>query len=64
MINRIFLPLFLLPLAIAFSASAIAASDIKSPPDNKYPPHPFAPWCENWPPDIGKPPEWYQICGC
>ncbi|EAA2771997.1 hypothetical protein MD176_003129 [Salmonella enterica] len=54
----------MLPLAIAFSASAIAASDIKSPPDNKYPPHPFAPWCENWPPDIGKPPEWYQICGC
>ncbi|HEC5270704.1 TPA: hypothetical protein R3V21_001858 [Salmonella enterica] len=72
--HRIFLPLLLVLSATAFSASAMAASDSKSPPDNTkhsssgWPPTPATyirpPWCDNWPPDIAKPEEWCQICGC
>ncbi|EDB4597993.1 hypothetical protein A7Y44_21430, partial [Salmonella enterica subsp. enterica serovar Enteritidis] len=72
--NRIFLPLLLVLSATAFSASAMAASDSKPPPDNTKSassglppiPAPFIrpPFCDNWPPDIEKPPEWCQICGC
>ncbi|EAX5650774.1 hypothetical protein BBY84_11895 [Salmonella enterica] len=72
--NRIFLPLLLVLSATAFSASAMAASDSKPPPDNTkhsysgWPPLPAPfirpPFCDNWPPDILKPPDWCQICGC
>ncbi|EDQ7941841.1 hypothetical protein CE841_004708 [Salmonella enterica] len=71
--HRIFFPLLLVLSATAFSASAMAASDSKPPPDNTkhsssgWPPIPAPfirpPWCDKWPPDILKPPDWYQICG-
>ncbi|MBP1520762.1 hypothetical protein IVU49_11385 [Salmonella enterica subsp. enterica serovar Worthington] len=71
--HRIFLPLLLVLSATAFSASAMAASD-SPPPDNTkhasrgWPPDPEAlirpRWCDNWPPDISKPEDWCQICGC
>ncbi|WP_432761113.1 PagK family vesicle-borne virulence factor [Salmonella enterica] len=72
--HRIFFPLLLVLSATAFSASAMAASDSKPPPDNTkhssrgWPSGPEAwvhpPWCDTWPSDIEKPPEWCQICGC
>ncbi|ECE5991014.1 TPA: hypothetical protein N2G37_001558 [Salmonella enterica] len=72
--NYIFLPLLMVLSATAFSASAVAASDSKPPPDNTkhsysgWPPKPASfihpPWCDKWPPDIEKPEDWCQICGC
>ncbi|ELH5808210.1 hypothetical protein Q9V76_000469 [Salmonella enterica] len=72
--HRIFLPLLLVLSATAFSASAIAASDSPPPPDNTkhasggWPTGPAAlirpKWCDDWPPDIAKPPDWCKICGC
>ncbi|EKF1985787.1 hypothetical protein OYM94_001510 [Salmonella enterica] len=74
--HRIFFPLLLVLLATAFSASAMAASDSKPPPDNTkhyssgLPPIPWAligmsqEWCNQYPPDILKPPDWCQICRC
>lgn len=72
--NRIFLPLLLVLSATAFSASVMAASDSPHPPNNKKhsssggPPIPAQlirpQWCDNWPPDITKPGDWCQICGC
>ncbi|EAO6084504.1 hypothetical protein GVX01_003909, partial [Salmonella enterica] len=71
---RIFFPLLLVLSATAFSASAMAASDSKPPPDNTkhassgWPPIPASlirpPWCDNWPSDIEKPDFWCQVCGC
>ncbi|ECZ1076225.1 hypothetical protein F7348_20975, partial [Salmonella enterica] len=72
----IFFPLLLVLSATAFSASAMAASDSKPPPDNTkhyssgLPPIPWAligmsqEWCDQYPPDILKPPDWCQICRC
>ncbi|ECP4205881.1 hypothetical protein G9Z11_004503, partial [Salmonella enterica] len=66
--HRIFFPLLLVLSATAFSASAMAASDSKPPPDNTkhyssgLPPIPWAligmsqEWCNQYPPDILKPP--------
>ncbi|EAA7714851.1 hypothetical protein FOE19_21595 [Salmonella enterica] len=74
--HRIFFPLLLVLSATAFSASAMAASDSKPPPDNTkhyssgLPPIPWAligmsqEWCDQYPPDILKPPDWCQICRC
>lgn len=72
--NRIFLPLLLVLSATAFSASAMAASDSKPPPDNTkhsysgWPPLPAPfirpPFCDKWPDDILKPPDFCDICGC
>ncbi|HIC3141759.1 TPA: PagK family vesicle-borne virulence factor [Salmonella enterica] len=72
--NRIFLPLLLVLSATAFSASAMAASDSKPPPDNTkhsysgWPPLPAQfirpPFCDKWPDDILKPPDFCDICGC
>ncbi|MIL25956.1 hypothetical protein CBJ07_17925 [Salmonella enterica] len=72
--HRIFLPLFLVLSATAFSASAMAASDSIPPQNNTkhasggWPPIPAAlirpSWCNNWPSDILKPPGWCEICGC
>ncbi|EAV0439591.1 hypothetical protein ERW15_04675 [Salmonella enterica] len=74
--HRIFFPLLLVLSATAFSASAMAASDSKPPPDNTkhyssgLPPIPWAligmskEWCNQYPPDILKPPDWCQICRC
>ncbi|EAT5647641.1 hypothetical protein CCT58_06705 [Salmonella enterica] len=74
--HRIFFPLLLVLSATAFSASAMAASDSKPPPDNTkhyssgLPPIPWAligmsqKWCDQYPPDILKPPDWCQICRC
>ncbi|ENU9078803.1 hypothetical protein ACP061_001014 [Salmonella enterica subsp. enterica serovar Norwich] len=54
----------------------MAASDSKPPPDNTkhyssgLPPIPWAligmsqEWCDQYPPDILKPPDWCQICRC
>ncbi|EOH8992541.1 hypothetical protein ACMD55_000620 [Salmonella enterica subsp. enterica serovar Cannstatt] len=52
----------------------MAASDSPPPPDNTkhasrgWPLDPEAlirpRWCDNWPPDISKPEDWCQICGC
>ncbi|ENT3098240.1 hypothetical protein ACFW6I_000206 [Salmonella enterica] len=54
----------------------MAASDSKPPPDNTkhyssgLPPIPWAligmsqEWCNQYPPDILKPPDWCQICRC
>ncbi|WP_374703792.1 hypothetical protein [Salmonella enterica] len=52
----------------------MAASDSKPPPDNTkhassgWPPIPASlirpDWCDHWPPDILKPPDWCKICGC
>ncbi|EHE8977857.1 hypothetical protein JZQ99_004122 [Salmonella enterica subsp. houtenae serovar 43:z4,z23:-] len=73
---RIFLPLLLVLSATAFSASAMAASDSKPPPDNTkhsssgFPEFPWAligmnqEWCNGYPQDIPKPPDWCQICRC
>ncbi|EAB9843818.1 PagK family vesicle-borne virulence factor [Salmonella enterica] len=74
--HRIFFPLLLVLSATAFSASAMAASDSKPPPDNTK--HsssglsqiPWAligmsqEWCNQYPPDILKPMDWCQICRC
>ncbi|EBF0275618.1 hypothetical protein DB992_15555 [Salmonella enterica] len=73
--NRIFLPLLLVLSATAFSASVMAASDTKAPPDNSkhatgWPEIPAAligmnqEWCNQYPQDILKPPDWCQICRC
>ncbi|EEI2804664.1 hypothetical protein NRN51_004765 [Salmonella enterica] len=74
--HRIFFPLLLVLSATVFSASAMAASDSKPPPDNTkhyssgLPPIPWAligmsqEWCDQYPPDILKPPDWCQICRC
>ncbi|ECR8532401.1 hypothetical protein F2D84_23070 [Salmonella enterica] len=74
--HRIFFPLLLVLSATAFSASAMAASDSKPPPDNTkhyssgLPLIPWAligmsqEWCNQYPPDILKPPDWCQICRC
>ncbi|EFV1554030.1 hypothetical protein QNC52_004508 [Salmonella enterica] len=74
--HRIFFPLLLVLSATAFSASAMAASDSKPPPDNTkhyssgLPPIPWAligmsqEWCNQYPLDILKPPDWCQICRC
>ncbi|EEM1093601.1 hypothetical protein C6449_22155 [Salmonella enterica subsp. enterica serovar Panama] len=74
--HRIFFPLLLVLSATAFSASAMAACDSKPPPDNTkhyssgLPPIPWAligmsqEWCNQYPPDILKPPDWCQICRC
>ncbi|ECE9021546.1 hypothetical protein EWC90_03415 [Salmonella enterica subsp. enterica serovar Manhattan] len=74
--HRIFFPLLLVLSATAFLASAMAASDSKPPPDNTkhyssgLPPIPWAligmsqEWCNQYPPDILKPPDWCQICRC
>ncbi|HGB5820188.1 TPA: PagK family vesicle-borne virulence factor [Salmonella enterica subsp. enterica serovar Thompson] len=72
--NRIFLPLLLVLSATAFSASAMAASDSPPPPDNTkhsysgWPPLPASfirpPFCDKWPDDILKPPDFCDICGC
>ncbi|EBW5413313.1 hypothetical protein IGT08_004569 [Salmonella enterica] len=74
--HRIFFPLLLVLSATAFSASAMAASDSKPPPDNTkhyssgLPPIPWAligmsqEWCNQYLPDILKPPDWCQICRC
>ncbi|EJP8814985.1 hypothetical protein NZC26_003172 [Salmonella enterica] len=74
--HRIFFPLLLVLSATAFSASAMAASDSKPPPDNTkhyssgLPTIPWAligmsqEWCDQYPPDILKPPDWCQICRC
>ncbi|EAN1940866.1 hypothetical protein D9B33_00590 [Salmonella enterica] len=74
--HRIFFPLLLVLSATAFSASAMAASDSKPPPDNTkhyssgLPPIPWAligmsqEWCNQYPPNILKPPDWCQICRC
>ncbi|EAA7351967.1 hypothetical protein QE68_002155 [Salmonella enterica subsp. enterica] len=72
--HRIFLPLLLVLSATAFSASAMAASDSPPPPDNTkhasggWPPDPESwvhpGWCRNWPPDISKPDNWCEVCGC
>ncbi|HAF6302424.1 TPA: hypothetical protein G8N71_003795 [Salmonella enterica] len=72
--NRIFLPLLLVLSATAFSASAMAASDSKPPPDNTkhsdsgLPPLPASfirpQFCDKWPGDILKPSEFCEICGC
>ncbi|HFD8847566.1 TPA: PagK family vesicle-borne virulence factor [Salmonella enterica] len=72
--HRIFFPLLLVLSATAFSASAMAASDSKSPSDNTqhsssgWPPLPPTfirpPWCDHWPSDILKPDFWCQVCGC
>ncbi|EIL5968760.1 hypothetical protein LL472_004478 [Salmonella enterica] len=74
--HRIFFPLLLVLSATAFSASAMAASDSKPPPDNTkhyssgLPPIPWAligmsqEWCNQYPPEILKPPDWCQICRC
>ncbi|EJT9341120.1 hypothetical protein AB1D72_004177 [Salmonella enterica subsp. enterica serovar Carswell] len=74
--HRIFFPLLLVLSATAFSASAMAASDSKPPPDNTkhyssgLPPIPWAligmsqEWCNQYPPDTLKPPDWCQICRC
>ncbi|ECW3350585.1 hypothetical protein PPR56_004647 [Salmonella enterica] len=72
--HRIFLPLLLVLSATAFSASAMAASDSKPPPDNTkhasrgWPLGPEAfihpEWCEHWPAGEMKPPGWCQVCGC
>ncbi|ENV2944615.1 hypothetical protein ACFJXJ_003331, partial [Salmonella enterica] len=73
-VKNIFLVLVFALSAAAFSTSVMAASDTKPPPDNTKSassglppiPAPFIrpPWCDNWSPDIEKPPEWCQICGC
>ncbi|WP_368633814.1 hypothetical protein [Salmonella enterica] len=54
----------------------MAASDSNPPPDNTkhyssgLPPIPWAligmsqEWCNQYPPDILKPPDWCQICRC
>ncbi|ECE6263197.1 hypothetical protein I4Y03_004742 [Salmonella enterica subsp. enterica serovar Abony] len=74
--HRIFFPLLLVLSATAFSASAMAASDSKTPPDNTkhsssgLPQIPWAligmsqEWCNQYPPDILKPRDWCQICRC
>ncbi|ECI3854835.1 hypothetical protein DOQ99_17685 [Salmonella enterica subsp. enterica] len=73
--HRIFLPLFLVLSATAFSASAMAASDTKAPPANSknargFPSFPAAlihenqEWCNRYPPDILKPEYFCQICKC
>ncbi|HGA5755731.1 TPA: hypothetical protein ACIS4Z_004652, partial [Salmonella enterica subsp. enterica serovar Liverpool] len=70
----VFFPLLLVLSATAFSASAMAASDSKPPPDNTkhasrgWPLGPEAfihpEWCEHWPEGELKPPGWCQVCGC
>ncbi|EAA1130592.1 hypothetical protein DLN27_00005, partial [Salmonella enterica] len=72
--HRVFFPLLLVLSATAFSASAMAASDSKPPPDNTkhasrgWPLGPEAfihpEWCEHWPAGEMKPPGWCQVCGC
>ncbi|HGK5598253.1 TPA: PagK family vesicle-borne virulence factor, partial [Salmonella enterica subsp. enterica serovar Kentucky] len=72
--HRVFFPLLLVLSATAFSASAMAASDSKPPPDNTkhasrgWPSGPEAfihpEWCEHWPAGEMKPPGWCQVCGC
>ncbi|WP_423825467.1 hypothetical protein [Salmonella enterica] len=52
----------------------MAASDSKPPPGNTkhassgWPSGPAAlirpDWCDHWPSDMPKPPDWCQICGC
>ncbi|EBV3278574.1 hypothetical protein DOH34_15230 [Salmonella enterica subsp. enterica serovar Wangata] len=73
--HRIFLPLFLVLSATAFSASAMAASDTKAPPANSknargFPSFPAAfihenqEWCNRYPPEEMRPPYFCQICQC
>ncbi|EPP0272024.1 PagK family vesicle-borne virulence factor [Salmonella enterica subsp. enterica] len=73
--HRIFLPLFLVLSATAFSASAMAASDTKAPPANSnnsstFPPFPSPyihendEWCKHYPSTIMKPEYFCQICQC
>ncbi|HGA5439228.1 TPA: PagK family vesicle-borne virulence factor [Salmonella enterica subsp. enterica serovar Eastbourne] len=74
--NRIFFPLLLVLSATAFSASVMATSDSKPPPDNTkhsssgLPEIPWAligmsqEWCNQYPSDIEKPLDWCQICRC
>ncbi|ECI8012732.1 hypothetical protein E2G42_24165 [Salmonella enterica subsp. enterica] len=75
-VKNIFLVLAFALSAAAFSTSAMAASDSKPPPDNTkhsssgLPEIPWAligmsqEWCNQYPPDIQKPPDWCQICRC
>ncbi|HFG5789593.1 TPA: hypothetical protein ACGHZL_004844, partial [Salmonella enterica subsp. enterica serovar Rissen] len=71
--HRVFFPLLLVLSATAFSASAMAASDSKPPPDNTK--HAFGGWpnpeslvhpgwCDHWPEGELKPPGWCDVCGC
>ncbi|ECC3482247.1 hypothetical protein ACW50_07745 [Salmonella enterica subsp. enterica] len=73
--QRIFLPLLLVLSATAFSASSMAASDTKAPPDNsknasRLPPFPAAliyqsqEWCHKYPPGTYRPPFFCEICQC
>ncbi|EDY4903387.1 hypothetical protein GPM59_003233 [Salmonella enterica] len=74
--HRIFLPLFLVLSATAFSASAMAASDTKAPPPANsknaggFPPFPAAlihqneEWCKKYPPTVMRPDFYCQVCQC
>ncbi|EBV5501118.1 hypothetical protein RRV04_004288 [Salmonella enterica subsp. enterica serovar Ohio] len=72
--HRIFLPLLLVLSATAFSASAMAASDSKPPPDNTkhvfggWPSGPESfirpSWCDHYPAGDVTPPGWCDVCGC